>query len=123
MEAYEFTESENQIIGSLANRMKIASIMLFIGAIILTISAIPEFQADRIDIGMGVAAAGLIAIIRAIVFFRPTDNLMNIVNTQGHDVEELMTGVDELTTGFRLMVYLNIIAIISLGLGIVFLLI
>ena len=105
MASHEFSEEENTIILSLAKRMKAVSLLLGLTGLIAIGNAIPAVVSGS-PAGIGGIIAGVFAIVQSIVFFRPTDNLANIVNTRGNDIGELMQGFRELATGLRLIVFL-----------------
>ena len=118
MKSYEFTAEQNQVIGSLAGRMRWVSIMFVLIGIGLFISLIPNIQAEVqwvIVVASGLFA--LINLVKGIVFYRPVDNLSNIVEREGTDIAELMQAFQELTQGFSWMVILNIILIVMLIAG------
>lgn len=106
MSGYEFSSEENKVFLTLANRMRTVSLLLGLTGLIALGNAIPGLLDDRSPTGIGGLVAGAFAILQAIVFFRPTDNLKNIVTTEGEDIAELMQGMGELAGGLKIMVIL-----------------
>jgi hypothetical protein len=96
----------------------IAVIIFIVSAIdifyILTSSEIkPEywvyFVQDLLLIGVGIA------------FLLPFNNFRNVVTTSGNDVEEILTGMEKMTLGFKL-ISLFILMIFLLGFVVIILL-
>ena len=106
MSSYEFSNEENSVILSLAKRMRTVSLLLGLTGLIAIANAVPGLLADGSPSGIGGLIAGSFAIVQSIVFFRPTDNLKNIVSTEGEDIVELMQGIGELASGLRIIVFL-----------------
>ncbi len=106
MSAYEFSSEENSLILSLAKRMRAVSVLLGLTGLIAIANAIPGLLAGGTPAGIGGLIAGIFAFVQSVVFFRPTDNLKNIVSTEGEDIGELMQGINELASGLRVIVIL-----------------
>jgi hypothetical protein len=106
MSAYEFSREENSTILALAKRMRAVSLLLGLTGIIAIANAIHSLLAGDTPAAFGGIIAGAFAIVQSIVFFRPTDNLKNIVSTEGEDIAELMQGIGELASGLRVIVIL-----------------
>ena len=111
MKSYEFTAEQNQVIGSLAGRMRWVSIMFVLIGIGLFVSLIPNIQAEVqwvIVVASGLFA--LINLVKGIVFYRPIDNLSNIVHcvlmlsqSHGPTDDDLFIGCDHFSSFFDLM--------------------
>jgi hypothetical protein len=106
MTGYEFSSEENTVILSLAKRMRAVSLLLGLTGLIAIGNAIPGLLAGGTPMSIGGLIAGAFAILQSIVFFRPTDNLKNIVSSEGEDIAELMQGMGELAVGLKIMVFL-----------------
>ena len=118
MESYEFTAEQNQVIGSLASRMRWVSILFALIGIGLLISLVPNIQAGaQWVIVIASALFAVINLLKGVVFYRPVDNLSNIVEREGTDIAELLQAFRELSQGFSWMVILNIILIVMLSAG------
>ena len=118
MESYEFTAEQNQVIGSLASRMRWVSILFVLIGIGLLISLVPNIQAGaQWVIVVASALFAVINLLKGVVFYRPVDNLSNIVEREGTDIAELLQAFRELSQGFSWMVILNIILIVMLSAG------
>ena len=96
MSAYEFDANENKVIQRFANWM------LFLGIISLLWFAseiVPAIQglASGISLDSLLPLLLLVAVIFfALAFILPYDNLRRIVKTEGSDIEELMSAMEEL---------------------------
>lgn len=116
MSGYEFNSEENSVILSLAKRMRAVSLLLGLTGVIAIANAVPGLVDGGTPAGFGGLIAGIFAIVQSIVFFRPTDNLTNIVSTEGEDIAELMQGIGELASGLRVIVFLLVgIALVAIA--------
>jgi hypothetical protein len=106
LSVYEFSSEENIVILSLARRMRAVSLLLGLTGLIAIGNAIPGLLSGGTPAGIGGLIAGAFAILQSIVFFRPTDNLKNIVSSEGEDIAELMQGIGELAGGLKIIVIL-----------------
>ena len=106
MSGYEFSSEENIVILTLAKRMRSVSLLLGLTGLIAIGNAISSLLTGGAATGIGGLIAGAFAILQAIIFFRPTDNLKNIVSNEGEDIAELMQGISELAAGLKIMVIL-----------------
>ena len=106
MSGYEFSSEENIVILTLAKRMRAVSLLMGLTGLIAIGNAIPGLLAGGTPTGIGGLVAGAFAILQSVVFFRPTDNLKNIVSSEGEDIAELMQGIGELATGLKILVIL-----------------
>ena len=106
MSAYEFSSEESIVILSLAKRMRAVSVLLGLTGLLAIGNAIPGLSDGGTPTGIGGLIAGAFAILQSIIFFRPTDNLKNIVTTKGEDIAELMQGIGELAVGLKIIVIL-----------------
>lgn len=106
MSGYEFNHEENTIILSLAKRMRVVSLLMGLTGLIALSNGFMDLIVGVTPTGIGQLIAGAFALLQAVVFFRPTDNLKHIVTTEGEDIAELMQGMGELAGGLKLMVIL-----------------
>ena len=116
MSGYEFSNQENAQISTLVQKMQ--RFCYLIGAIGVLSILNPVVTTMRDGGSLRLYAAivvGLVQIAIAVVIYRPIDNFSNIVNTRGDDIDELMTGMQELRNGFGVMgglIALNLLLII-----------
>lgn len=106
MSTHEFSSEDNVVILSLAKRMRAVSLLLGLTGLIAIGNAVPGLLAGGTPTGVGGLIAGAFAILQSIIFFRPTDNLKNIVTNKGEDISELMQGIGELAAGLKIIVIL-----------------
>ena len=113
---YEFNDKENQIIGTLAQLLKIVGILFIINGVFAFMDYIMGEALSNLMAGeiteIHQFVINIIFVIIGITLFRPTDNLKRIVTTQGNDIQELMTALKELNSGFNIIVYLFVILVI-----------
>jgi hypothetical protein len=106
MSGYEFSDDQNLAILALAKRMRAVSVLMGLTGVLAIANAVPGLLSGDGPIGIGGLIAGAFAIFQSIIFFRPTDNLKNIVSSEGNDIAELMQGIGELAGGLKVMVFL-----------------
>ena len=63
---------------------------------------------------------GIVFITMGVMFFRPADNFRRVATTQGNDITEVMTGLQELRGGFRLVSILIVVCLVLDVITIVF---
>lgn len=106
--AYQFSTEESSVILALAKRMRAVSLALGLTGLIAIGNAVPGLLAGGTLASIAGLIAGAFALAQSIVFFRPTDNLKNVVSTDGEDIAGLMQGISELASGLRIIVILLI---------------
>lgn len=108
---YEFNDEEAERIWLFGNKIAIIALALAVGAIlgffasILTLSG----EANIRDIFLLIEYIFLVVI--AFFLFRPSDNFKAIAESEGTDIDELMTGIKDFNVAF--LVIAGLIATIS----------
>src|SRR5438876_10692745 len=89
---YEFTQSENQVIGGLAGKMRIVGIftlalgVLYLAAAAFQILAIPQARAAHLLPAVSTVIAGLIYLAVGCWTLNAASSFRLIVTTQGSDI-------------------------------------
>ncbi len=97
MNAYEFTEAQNQRFESISTKLSHISMLFY------AFGALQLLDAVFISAGplvWGATASGLLFFALGFVFQRPLDNFKKIIATEGSDIPELMIGLDDLHIAF-----------------------
>lgn len=117
-EQYEFNDTQNEIIGSLAKMMKMVGIFLLIIGIISLLSGFYNWEDNFMFI-----VEGLIVGVIGFWTFRAAKSFTAIVDTEGNDIVNLMDALVVLSKLFRLQLLLLILglalAIVLTTLGII----
>ena len=112
---YEFTGAQNQLIGTLAKRMKFVAIFFIVlGAIV---AAGGLFSLSRGIEGIITIFMAALYIIIGIWTIKAADSFKKIVDTAESDVSYLMNALNELKKLYTLQYVLMIIAIIFVGIA------
>lgn len=115
---YEFDNSQNVLIGQLANRMKFVSIFLIIaGVLTVIIGLLGSLE------GIGEMISGVADFLVGIWTYQASTAFKRIVDTQGQDIENLMGALGELRKLYTLQYWVLILTLVALavvfGLGVV----
>ncbi len=111
---YEFTDAQNQLIGTLAKRMKFVAIFFIVlGAIVAASGLFTLSRGGIVTIFMGA-----LYIIIGIWTIKAADSFKKIVDTAESDISYLMNALNELKKLYTLQYVLVIIAIIFVGIAI-----
>jgi sulfite exporter TauE/SafE len=112
---YEFTSAQNQLIGTLAKRMKFVAIFFIVlGAIV---AAGGLFSLSRGIEGIITIFMAALYIIIGIWTIKAADSFKKIVDTAESDISYLMNALNELKKLYTLQYVLMIIAIIFVGIA------
>lgn len=116
MDGYEFNEQENEVFRGLATEFKrFGGLWLFAG-----VALISQFIGWTIGLGFHILylpllTMGLFSLVVGVQLIRPSDNLQRVADTEGNDIKEVMTAVNELGGGFKLLNILYVINFIISG--------
>lgn len=113
---YEFTGAQNQLIGTLAKRMKFVAIFFIVLGAIVAASGL--FTLSRGIEGIVTIFMGALYIIIGIWTIRAANSFKEIVDTEKSDISYLMNALNELKKLYTLQYVLTIIAIVFLGIAI-----
>ncbi|MHA2251725.1 MAG: hypothetical protein ACXAD7_15280 [Candidatus Kariarchaeaceae archaeon] len=109
---YEFSEEDGILIKKVGNKAIIQSVLLAVGGIIAIIIDFINPDDNKSIVVIWLVVQGLIQVIIGVLFFRPSDNFKRVATTEGKDIHELITGIKELSWGFKMIVYLVVVSII-----------
>ena len=107
MTNFEFTEEHNQVFNSLTQNMSRAAILWAMLGGILLVEAIAELfllggLTSLSDIARIIGfLLGPMVLAIAYYSYQPLDNFKNIILAKGHDIEELMIALDDLSKLFN----------------------
>jgi hypothetical protein len=117
---YEFTAEQNDVIGDLARKMRFVGLMGMIVGVFLLLGAIASFassaragSAGPVNAIMGAASVLVGAWTR-----RASIGFQRIVETEGHDIENLMGALAELRRIYALQRILLIVVLLLLVLAV-----
>jgi hypothetical protein len=116
---YEFTAEQNDVIGDLARKMRFVGLMGMIVGVLLSIVGVaslvgsPRGSAGPVNLIMGVASALVGAWTRT-----ASIGFQRIVETEGHDIANLMGALGELRRIYALQRILLIVVLLLLVLAV-----
>ena len=113
MTQYEFTPEQNKVIGHVALRCVVNAVLLALLGVVGLVGALISLGDNVALISIVGILYGVVFITMGVMFFRPADNFRRVTTTEGSDITEIMTGLNELRGGFRLVSIL-IIALLVL---------
>ncbi len=106
MSEYEFDKNQEQVIKNVATRCIVQAVLLAIGGIMGVLTELILLANKQFMIAIALMAQAALQIVMGILFFRPADNFRRIAGTQGRDISELMIGLNDLSVGFKIIVFL-----------------
>lgn len=98
--------SELSILTVLIKRMRVVSALCGLAGLIALVNALFRIESGAMYMGAGTFVAAALAILQAIVYFRPTKDLTHIIEQGELDASALMRSIVALNAGFRVMVIL-----------------
>lgn len=110
---YEFTTDQNQLIGTLAGRMKFVAIFFIVLGCIMGLAGLFNLPAGIVYLVMAA-----IYIIIGIWTIGASNSFKKIVETEASDISHLMNALNELKKLYTLQYVLVIIAIVFMGIAI-----
>lgn len=113
---YEFNAEDSIIIKNVATRAVVQALLLGFGGFIALLVEVINADDNSTGIVVWLSIQAILQIGIGILFFRPSDNFRRVAITEGKDVEELMTGLKELSWGFKMIA---IIVIVSFAIDII----
>ncbi|MFX0093917.1 MAG: hypothetical protein ACFFBD_19415 [Candidatus Hodarchaeota archaeon] len=114
MAEYEFSEEQNRIIKGVSIRCITQCVLLASIGVLIFLMAIVNFfnGVNGLVITFSFVIQAICFVIMGVVFFRPADNLRNVVYTEGRDITEMMTAMRDLNGGFLVLIILIVITVI-----------
>ncbi len=112
MSQYEFTREQNKIISNVALRCIVNAIAMSLLGVVNLIGAITTWGNVATFLSIVGLLYGVLFTVVGVAFFRPSDNFRRVTTTQGNDIAEIMTGLKELRTGFKVTSILIIVILV-----------
>lgn len=106
--AFEFSTSQNQLVGSLAGKMKWVAYFLFAGAGLLVVFSLLAFE----ELGLGGVFQAILMLVIGLWTKKAATAFRLIVETEGRDIANLMDAILELKRLYTLQFWLSIAAIV-----------
>src|SRR4051812_35865215 len=119
MESFEFTPDQNNVLASLARRLTFVGMLIILTGVGRVVLTLVRGQGEGLSLTVIILLLiSLVNIVIGVILWRPSDNFRRIATTEGRDIPELMTALNELSAGFNLLQYLllggGVLAIIGL---------
>ena len=122
MQSYEFTGSQNELIGDLGKKMNFVGILMIVGAVISLITGflllISSFSEGRFDFSSIVQ--GIFLLLTGLWTRNAAQAFKRVVNTSGADIENMLGALGELRKLYNLQYWLAIIMLVFLAIILVF---
>lgn len=115
-QSYEFNNNQNQLIRELSEKMRFVSYFLIGLGVLVTILGLVLIANGG---GLGNIIQGIVQIFIGFWTNKAASAFKQIVDTQGNDMENLMSALSELRKLYTLQYWLYIVALIFVALGIV----
>lgn len=119
---YEFTSSQNQLIGDLAKKMNFVGILMVVSGVISIIGGIVTLFAATSQGGFDFSSIvnGVLLLLTGLWTRNAAQAFNRVVNTAGTDIENMMGALGELRKLYTLQYWLIIIVLIFLVLALIF---
>lgn len=117
--SYEFSSEDNELFTVFSQKIVIIGILTTASGFFFMLYGF--FSFDDVDGMKGTALIieGLLFMGIGIAFIRPNDNFKKIATTENSDINQLMTGLNEFSIGFKFMtIFLGIIIILDVFIAI-----
>lgn len=88
---------------------KTQAYMLGLLGIVSIINVILKWDPHDTNIQILAIISSFFIIVMAVMLYRPSDNFEKIDDTEGRDIEELMTGINDLMQAFQVIIILVIL--------------
>ena len=111
MAEYEFTAEQNQSIDELRQKLFHVSLMLAVAGALLVVAIHLTADTTRGIWGGVIPAVGFVLL--GFVYYLPVDNLKRVTTTKGHDILEMMIGMDDLRIAFTAARFLFVLLILT----------
>lgn len=114
---YEFSDSQNQLIRNLSDKMRFVGYFLIATGALLVLTGLFAFTRGVAENGFSAIIQGVIQIIIGVWTAKAAQAFKRIVDTTGSDIENLMGALGELRKLYTLQFWLILIALIFIALG------
>ncbi len=113
---YEFDTEDSLVIKAVGLKALAIAVLMSLGGLLKAIFTVIDDRDDLIVLSFRLVQA-VIQIGAGWIFLRPSDNLRRIHDTEGNDIAELMTGIEEMSMGFLIAIFLVVLSLVmDLGL-------
>ncbi|MGF1491836.1 MAG: hypothetical protein ACFBSC_05150 [Microcoleaceae cyanobacterium] len=119
MDPYEFSSSQNELVGDLAKKMNFVGILMIAAGIISLISGLVIIFSGTVEAGVGQIIQGVFSLIVGLWTRNAGSAFQKIVATVGSDIENLMIALGELRKLYTLQYWLVIIVLVFMILALV----
>jgi len=114
--AYEFEDQDAKVLHSVGVKALIIAFLMSFGGLIKAFFAVIDDRSNLILLSLRLIQA-LLQVMAGWIFFRPSDNLRRIQQTEGNDLEELFFGLEDMSLGLMTALFLVVASLlIDLGL-------
>jgi len=128
IQGYEFTKSQNELIGDLGKKMNFVGILTIIGGILSLIMGIASLFIPGFGTGLGQAGApgqagitldfssflqGLFLLITGLWIRNAAQSFKRVVDTTGSDIENILGALGELRKLYNLQYWLAIVLLVT----------
>ena len=108
---YEFDAEDSLVIKAVGLKALAIAILMSLGGLLQAVFTVIEDRDHLFVLSLRLVQA-VIQIIAGWIFLRPSDNLRRIHDTVGNDVEELITGIEEMSVGFLVAILLVFLSLL-----------
>lgn len=108
MATHEFTRDQDTVFASLARRLTYFGVLLIVTGVARITLLLVRPPGEGLSLSLIRYLIPLVTIVVGVVLWRPSDNFRRVAGTEGHDIPELMTALNELSAGFNLLQWLLI---------------
>lgn len=115
LQPYEFSNTQNQLIKELSNKMRFVGYFLIVLGVLVAIGGLVVIARG----GLGNIIQGIVQIVIGFWTTKAASAFQEIVDTEGNDIENLMGALGELRKLYTLQYWLYIVALIFVAIGVV----
>lgn len=121
VQEYEFSSSQNQLIGDLGQKMNFVGILMIVGAVLALISGVITLFAGaaRGTFDFSAIIQGVFLLLTGIWTRNAAQAFKRVVNTTGADIENMLGALGELRKLYTLQYWLIMIMLIALAVGLI----
>ncbi|MHA2033396.1 MAG: hypothetical protein ACXAD7_09040 [Candidatus Kariarchaeaceae archaeon] len=118
--SYEFSSEDNEVFSVFSRKIVILGALVIACGFFFMLYGLLSFSDVGGLKGTAIILESILFMGIGVVFIRPSDNFKKIATTENSDIPQLMTGLNEFSTGFKLMsIFLAIITIGDIFIAIV----
>lgn len=122
IQEYEFSNSQNKLIGDLGKKMNFVGILMIIGATLALISGVVALfaGASQGSFDFSAITQGIFLLLTGLWTRNAAQSFKRVVNTTGSDIENMLGALGELRKLYNLQYWLIIITLIALAVILIF---